>query len=678
MDPGVGQKKESAVGRPESRSEFISDGNVIESGYSHPVAASDDPTIESNPSPDTDATAAPSDATVESNGQPAAKPEIRMKSPDEFGEYELVEEIARGGMGVVYKARHRTLNRVVALKMILSGQFADAADVRRFHQEAESAANLDHPGIVPIYDIGEHDGRHYFSMKYIEGGSLAKRLPKMRKDTRRIVGLIADVARAIHHAHQRGILHRDLKPANILLDENDRPLVSDLGLAKQITSESDLTHTGAVVGTPAYMPPEQAAAKKEITTAADIYSIGAILYEALTGRPPHLADSPVETMMQVLDTDIVRPRERESGVDAILELICLKCLEKDPDKRYSSAAALAEDLENWVAGDPVSVRPPSIGGALTMAVVANLRSVLGAGVIGILAGILFALCLSYMHNNNDIVTNPPTEIYEKLPGQIPVGRSLVFINETGDQGLPVLLGTLGTLATLMFTGLFVAFLTRPKPGSEALAMALITSLLMSIALFTGYVGLGGVGAAHEDSRDVINTLTVAALDGGTESDKAKEILFQNYPGLAELPPEERANTFGYRVFYDGLFQVPVYLLRSMGISLLICTLPVLLGTTFGSKLIYQRGRFWKLVPVYLEFMLLTVVLAFLIFLQTVIPIIDPGSNVPQIGLAGHYGRQLFVYAFMGIMAVAIYRRRMSWKWRVPLYALFVGCCVVAF
>jgi eukaryotic-like serine/threonine-protein kinase len=649
------------------------------------VADHDPPTTQSNSSPAEDETlptskktVAPADETIDAGSSSDPKPEIRMKSVNDFGDYEVIEEIARGGMGVVYKARHRTLNRVVAVKMILSGQFASEDDVRRFHQEAESAANLDHSGIVPIYDIGEHEGRHFFSMKYIEGGSLAKKLPELRKDTRKIVRLIAEVARAIHHAHQRGILHRDLKPANILLDEHDKPLVSDLGLAKQIKSESDLTHTGAVVGTPAYMPPEQAAAKKEITTAADIYSIGAILYEALTGRPPHKADSPVETMMRVLDADIVRPRELDRGVDTILELICLKCLEKDPDRRYSSSAALAEDLENWADGNPVSVRPPSIGSALTLALVANARSVLGAGIVGILAGLLFAFCLSRMHHDGSIVENPPTEIYEKLPTTIPLGRSLVFLEETHTGGPSVLFATLGTLATLTFTGIIVALLTRPKPGSEALAMALITSILMSIALFTSYTSLGGMGDAQVPARKAVMLLTLAALGEEPQSESAKELLFKSYPGLEKLPAEDQAVTLGFRVFYDGLFKVPTQLLLSMGISLLICILPVMLGTTFGSKLVHKRTAISRILPVYVEFMLLTSVLGFLVFLQTVIPYIDPEAGVPQLGLVKHFGRQIFVYSFMGLMALAIYRQRLAWKGRLLGYVAFVAICAIAF
>ncbi|MGB0579560.1 MAG: serine/threonine protein kinase [Limisphaerales bacterium] len=617
------------------------------------------------------------DDTIDS-GASNQKPEIRMRKVETIGDYDVEEEIARGGMGVVYKARHKTLNRTVALKMILSGQFASEADVRRFHQEAEAAANLDHSGIVPIYDIGEHEGQHYFSMKFIEGGSLAARLSELRKDREKVVRLITKIARAMHHAHQRGILHRDLKPANILLDEDANPLVSDLGLAKQIKTESDLTHTGAVVGTPAYMPPEQAAANKEITTAADIYSIGAILYEALTGKPPHKGDSPVETMMQVLNEEVTRPRDLDSGIDRILELICLKCLDKDPDQRYSSAAALADDLENWADGNPVSVRPPSLGSALTQALVANVRSVLGAGVIGILAGIVFALCLSYMHSNNDVVKYPPTEIYEKLKADLPIGRSLVFQNESGSKGLPVLLATLGTLATLTCTGFLVALLTRPRNGSEAMVMALVTSTLMSITLFTAYVGLGGMATTHKPSREVVRVLTHAAFGEARDSERAKESLIQTYPGLGELNGDEQANTLAYRVFYDGVYNVPVHLLFSMAISLLICTVPVMLGTTYGSRLLYQRENIWKVLPGYIEFMILTIILAFLVFLQTVIPTIDPTSGVPKLGLVGHYGRQVLVYGFMGWMAVSLYRRSLPWYWRLAGYTGFTVFCIVAF
>jgi predicted Ser/Thr protein kinase len=277
--------------------------------------------------------------------------------PARFGDYELRQELGRGGMGVVYRAQQMSLGREVAVKMILRGQFASQADRERFEAEAQAAARLDHPGIVPVYEVGEIDGRPYFSMKHVRGTTLAQRLAEGPLAPREAAIMLAKVARAIHFAHMRGVLHRDLKPSNILLDEQGEPHVTDFGLAKQTAAAEPLTKTGAVLGTPAYMSPEQAAGQRgQVGPRSDVYSLGVILYHMLTGRPPFQAASPGEMVLLVLEQDPVPPRMLNPKADRDLEMICLRCLQKPPDLRYASAAGLADDLEAYLKDESISAR----------------------------------------------------------------------------------------------------------------------------------------------------------------------------------------------------------------------------------------------------------------------------------------------------------------------------------
>jgi serine/threonine protein kinase/tetratricopeptide (TPR) repeat protein len=275
----------------------------------------------------------------------------------DFGDYELLEEIGRGGQGVVYRAHQKSLNRTVALKVIGLGQWAPQAHLKRFRREAEAAASLDHSGIVPIYEVGEREGSCYFSMKFIDGGQLDEVAKRTPISIRNAAELIAKLARTIHYAHEHGILHRDIKPGNILLDAKSEPHLTDFGLARLLETKSTVTHTMDVLGTPSYMAPEQASGHNEqLTSATDVYGLGAVFYQLLTGHPPFAGGTTYETVRLVLETEPRQPRLSNPKIDRELSTICLKCLEKDPKRRYSSALALAEDLEHWLKHEPIHAK----------------------------------------------------------------------------------------------------------------------------------------------------------------------------------------------------------------------------------------------------------------------------------------------------------------------------------
>jgi len=282
-----------------------------------------------------------------------------------WGEYDSIERHGEGGMGVVYKAHHKRLNRFEAVKLLRGGAADNSHVVDRFRFEAEATAALEYPNIVPVYGVGEVEGIPYFAMKWIDGGELTRQIAVLQKDPQQIAALLAKVARAVHHAHRQGILHRDLKPSNVLLDSDGEPHVTDFGLAKQIyptegLQRQELTLTGVTLGTPSYMSPEQARGDKRVTIAVDVYGLGGILYELLTGRPPFSGNSQPDVICKVVTEPPVPPRAVNPAANRDLEAICLKCLEKDPSRRYLSAEAVAEDLDRFLAGEAVSVRPVGV------------------------------------------------------------------------------------------------------------------------------------------------------------------------------------------------------------------------------------------------------------------------------------------------------------------------------
>jgi serine/threonine-protein kinase len=299
-------------------------------------------------------------ASLTAGPEPVTQPASRSTAPvgeaplATFGDYEILGEIARGGMGIVFRARQKRLHRIVALKMILAGHLAGETELKRFQSEAQAAAQLNHPGIVPIYEVGEEEGRHFFSMSLIEGESLQTRLKQGPLPPREAAQIVRSIAEAVEYAHRRGIVHRDLKPQNILLDLDGAPKITDFGLAKRIDRDDGLTTTGNILGTPGYMAPEQAEGRlHDVGPLSDVYSLGAILYATLTARPPFHAASALETLQQVIEEPPPPPQVVNPSVPTDLQSICLQCLEKDSARRYPSADALAKDLSRWLDGESI-------------------------------------------------------------------------------------------------------------------------------------------------------------------------------------------------------------------------------------------------------------------------------------------------------------------------------------
>lgn len=584
--------------------------------------------------------------------QPEVTDEVETES--NFGEYRLEHEIARGGMGVVFRATQTTLNRPVALKMILAGQLASDVEVRRFYTEAEAAAKLDHPNIVPIYDIGQQNETHYFSMKLIEGSDLSKKLPEIRNDLKLAISMLEKVCRGVDHAHQRAVLHRDLKPANILIDQDGEPYITDLGLARSVGKESNITRTGAIVGTPSYMSPEQAAGEAELTTASDVYSLGAILYEILTGAPPFRGKTPMDTLMQVINSDPIKP-SASSATDRNLELIALKCLAKNPGERYRSASDLADDLGRWLRGEPLAIRAPTVSALARNWMRQNFGRAIWILVVGMVGGLVAGFGLWNATIQREI-TNNFLYIYEQLPNAT---APSVWFTWTTPYWL-VLPSLILFITSLALLGFFTAWLVQTKNTSADIAAGLAVGIIAGSAAFFYAFATMSISATT-DKGD----LNLLGLLGSAPLDETPLLLLDSYPEMESLSRDEQISLLKLKISVDQTFAVP----RGLTLATIACfALFVVAGiaeTVIAGRAVRKQERLTMALTEYLFCSLPYVTLSTFLGIHLAVALIFGSPGLVLDGFA-------FLPPLIFIVAVV----SEVWKWklpfRIPLHALCAG------
>jgi hypothetical protein len=534
------------------------------------------------------------DAPTIAPGDPA--PHAALGTVRYFGDYELLEEIARGGMGVVFKARQVSLDRVVALKMILAGQLASPADVQRFRAEAKAAANLKHPNIVAIHEVGEHEGQRYFSMDYIAGRSLAQMVRENPLPAARAARYVQAIAEAIAYAHRQGTLHRDLKPSNVLIDETDRPHVTDFGLAKRLGSDAGMTLTGQVLGTPSYMPPEQAAGRPEqVGPVSDVYALGALLYELLTGRPPFRAESVFDTIMQVIHTEPVPPRLLNPKVPRELDTISLKCLEKDPQKRYAGAQELADDLGRFLAGEPIHARPPSVPFVVRQFFRQNLRATMWTVLVGLIAGLLMTVPTYFVWGGTGrpgpdgqmVIT---TGVYFKpLGGAIDFNKPPLLQAGMG-LGLAVALANMLLLMVPgFFQGLLAGYLAAPANRAGDVAVGAASGLIAGLVFFVAALGpqltADSLGRSQPD-------LTLLERAAATDSAKGADPIAEAYPDWSTLDRAQRSAALVRKIRTDMTANGTRALWAAVGLSLLAVPFGIVMAL-FSGQVARREGSLWS-------------------------------------------------------------------------------------
>lgn len=500
--------------------------------------------------------------------------------------YEILGELGRGGMGVVYKARDTNLDRTVALKMVLGGKFASKEEIQRFRIEGEAAARLDHPGIVPIFDIGEADGNHFFSMKFIDGAALGDQIENYKNDNRKSAELMIKIARAVQHAHQRGVLHRDLKPANVLIDAEGSPSVTDLGLAKRMDTDSGLTQTGLIMGTPGFMAPEQATGQKDITTAADVFSLGAILYWLNTGEAPFVGETAVQTVMKTIEDETPSIRSRNKNADADLDLICQQAMNKDPLQRYNSAAALADDLQAWLDGELLSVRAPTALNVASLWVRKNLRTVLAACIAGAVCGIAVGM-ISMLSEMRGVAAQEYR--IQQLGGSARTWVApFVELRLLNDAWSMIEFLRVPIVAVCAF---FCVLVVRPETREANIVAGVTAGLVAGVLTFlagTGWSSLyqHSVQAGEHD----VDLLSLAVwADTDQEQRLFQRALVQRYPGLETMDQSQKRKRIREKILHDQRTGLLPGTWFAAIMSLLFAGVP-LAGTCVLSGMLWQQGE----------------------------------------------------------------------------------------
>ncbi len=541
-----------------------------------------DDTVPPRPDTENDATVAPRPAdagTLSRQGTVAG--------------YELIDELGRGGMGVVYRARDTNLDRIVALKMILGGQFVSEEAIRRFKLEAESVARLDHPNIVPIFEVGEVDNKHFYTMKLIDGSSLSERLEDYQPDNRLAAQLMIDIARAVHHAHERGVLHRDLKPANVLIDDDGNPLITDLGLAKQMDDESGLTQTGLVMGSPGFMAPEQAAGKTDVTTGVDIYALGAMLYWLIAGRPPFVGDTHLDVILKTINERPESVRSIRADADRDLNLICLKALEKKPEDRYPSAAAFADDLQAWLDGNPLSVKPPTAYELTRLWIRKNMRTVTAASLAGALCGLAVGFIVLMLIVDGTIGSAKAAQSQLGESSTAWIVRYFSWVDAVPDW----IIRTLPPFIVWISVGIGIGMigLIKPKNREVGMVAAITAGLLAGILAYTISLGWAPM-SQHAVNRGVHDIQLISDsmwVQSDRERELARQALVQRYPGLDRLKSQSRGDVVYRKIIRDQTLGIPKGMWVGIGSTLCLCVLPLFFTAVFAG-LIWDRGaRGWQ-------------------------------------------------------------------------------------